>query len=185
MSSGGFKENFERGDKESLDYDDSAFYYFGLALLVVSVIPLTWIMIIKPIFYGDIAVNYSLKNCKCYICEDRMIKRSSIYKFSWLTSWFIVKIIIVSALWFTTYKCYDAIKDVDPLKTFIPNEILGVETDATVAQVKKAYRKLSREKHPDKNPDNPNAVEEFIAITKAYTVSSIQFINSNFNSYRL
>jgi len=39
--------------------------------------------------------------------------------------------------------------------------------------VKKAYRKLSREKHPDKNPDNPEAVNEFIQITKAYTVSII------------
>lgn len=63
------------------------------------------------------------------------------------------------------------VKDIEPLKNFIPNEILGVETSATVAQVKKAYRKLSREKHPDKNPDNPEAVNEFIQITKAYTVS--------------
>jgi curved DNA-binding protein CbpA len=59
------------------------------------------------------------------------------------------------------------------MKTFIPHEILGVETDASLKQVKKAYRKLSREKHPDKNPDDPNAVTEFISITKAYTVSSI------------
>ena len=64
----------------------------------------------------------------------------------------------------------------------MPNEILGVETDATVAQVKKAYRKLSREKHPDKNPDNPDAVEEFIQITKAYTVSNFILL---FNLYCL
>ena len=57
------------------------------------------------------------------------------------------------------------------MKTFIPHEILGVDVDAPLSKVKKAYRKLSREKHPDKNPDDPNAVTEFIAITKAYTVS--------------
>lgn len=85
-----------------------------------------------------------------------------------------VKLLLVIGLWVTTFKCYEIVKDVEPLKTFIPNEILGVETDATVAQVKKAYRKLSREKHPDKNPDNPNAVEEFISITKAYTVSFLK-----------
>jgi translocation protein SEC63 len=183
MSSGGFKENFERGDKESLDYDDSAFYYFGLALLVVSVIPLTWIMIIKPIFYGDIAVNYSLKNCRCYVCEERMQKRAAIYKFNWLNGWFVFKLIIVILLWITTFKCYVAIKDVEPLKTFVPNEILGVEIDATVAQVKKAYRKLSREKHPDKNPDNPDAVEEFISITKAYTIMTDEKARENFLKY--
>lgn len=44
---------------------------------------------------------------------------------------------------------------------------------ADLATVKKAYRKLSREKHPDKNPGNPAAVTEFIEITKAYTVSLV------------
>jgi molecular chaperone DnaJ len=33
---------------------------------------------------------------------------------------------------------------------------------ASVADIKRKYRKLSREKHPDKNPDNPQAVNEFI-----------------------
>ena len=61
------------------------------------------------------------------------------------------------------------------MKTFIPHEILGVDTDAPLSKVKKAYRKLSREKHPDKNPDNPEAVNEFIQITKAYTVSTSLF----------
>ena len=82
-----------------------------------------------------------------------------------------MKLVFISFLWFLTYQCFDVVKDLEPLKTFVPNEILGVEADATVTQVKKAYRKLSREKHPDKNPDNPDAVEEFISITKAYTVS--------------
>lgn len=54
------------------------------------------------------------------------------------------------------------VKDIEPLKTFIPNELLGVAEDASIADVKKAYRKLSRLKHPDKNPDNPEAVNEFI-----------------------
>ena len=67
------------------------------------------------------------------------------------------------------------------MKTFIPHDILGVDMDAPISKVKKAYRKLSREKHPDKNPDDPDAVTEFIAITKAYTVSSIiLYLTSSF-----
>jgi len=58
-----FKENFERGEKEKLDYDDSAFYYFSAAILLVILIPCTWIMLIKPLLYGDIAINYHIKNC--------------------------------------------------------------------------------------------------------------------------
>jgi hypothetical protein len=37
-----FKENFERGDKDELDYDDSAFYYFGLSMLFVVLVPATY-----------------------------------------------------------------------------------------------------------------------------------------------
>ena len=58
-----FKENFERGDKEQLDYDDSAFYYFGLAMLMVVLLPGTYLMIIKPMLYGEMAVNRRIKNC--------------------------------------------------------------------------------------------------------------------------
>lgn len=44
--SSGFKENFERGEKDSLDYDDSAFYYFGLAFLTIGLIPATYYTVI-------------------------------------------------------------------------------------------------------------------------------------------
>jgi len=47
---------------------------------------------------------------------------------------------------------------------------LGVEVGAEAAVIKRAYRKLSLIKHPDKNPDDPLAVSEFIQITKAYSV---------------
>ena len=168
-----FKENFERGDKEQLDYDDSAFYYFSLSFLLLILFPATYYMIIKPIFFGDIKVNYHNKNCKCYICVHKLAERAAVYRYSWLNAWFVIKALCLVYLWFLCYQCADVVKDIEPLKTFIPNEILGVATDASVAQVKKAYRKLSREKHPDKNPDNPEAVNEFIQITKAYTVSKL------------
>ena len=58
-----FKENFEKEDKDSLDYDDSAFYYFGLAMLVVMSVPMTYVMIIKPILFGEMNINHYLKNC--------------------------------------------------------------------------------------------------------------------------
>jgi curved DNA-binding protein CbpA len=40
---------------------------------------------------------------------------------------------------------------VKPLKSFDPYEILGVNKDAETSVIKRAYRKLSLEKHPDKN----------------------------------
>ena len=89
-----------------------------------------------------------------------------------------MKIVLISIGWFLCYLSYDAIKDVANIEEFIPHEILGVSQEASIAEVKKAYRKMSREKHPDKNPDNPAAKAEFIVITKAYTVSQTNHILS-------
>src|ERR1700731_3501860 len=49
-------------------------------------------------------------------------------------------------------------------------EVLGVERTATVEQVKRAYRKLAVQFHPDKNPDDPHAEEKFKELGEAYDV---------------
>src|SRR5829696_9088232 len=47
---------------------------------------------------------------------------------------------------------------------------LGVKKDATQDEVKKAYRKLARQYHPDRNPDDPSAESRFKDISEAYDV---------------
>jgi DnaJ-class molecular chaperone len=49
-----------------------------------------------------------------------------------------------------------------------PYATLGVARAATEAEIKKAYRKLAKELHPDKNKDNPKATERFSQVTQAY-----------------
>ncbi len=51
-------------------------------------------------------------------------------------------------------------------------EILGVSREATAQEVKKAYRRLARDHHPDANPDDTNAEERFKELTEAYEVLS-------------
>lgn len=53
-----------------------------------------------------------------------------------------------------------------------PYQTLGVSKTATEAEIKKAYRKLAKELHPDKNKDNPKASERFSDVTKAYDLLS-------------
>ena len=47
---------------------------------------------------------------------------------------------------------------------------LGVARGASEAEIKKAYRKLAKELHPDKNKDNPRATERFSQVTRAYDI---------------
>ena len=47
---------------------------------------------------------------------------------------------------------------------------LGVDRKASQEEIKKAYRKLAREHHPDRNPGNPAAEERFKKISAAYDV---------------
>lgn len=51
-------------------------------------------------------------------------------------------------------------------------KILGLDSDADDRQLKKAYRKLSKQYHPDKNPDNSSAHQRFVEISEAYEVLS-------------
>lgn len=50
-------------------------------------------------------------------------------------------------------------------------KLLGVEKGATAEQIKKAYRKLALQYHPDRNK-SPDAAEKFKEVTKAYEVLS-------------
>lgn len=51
-------------------------------------------------------------------------------------------------------------------------EILGVAESASQDEIKKAYRKLAKEHHPDANRDDPQAAERFKEIGEAYSVLS-------------
>ena len=51
-------------------------------------------------------------------------------------------------------------------------EVLGVDRNASDAEIKRAYRKLAKKYHPDMNPGDKEAEAKFKEVTEAYEVLS-------------
>jgi molecular chaperone DnaJ len=64
-----------------------------------------------------------------------------------------------------------------------PYELLGVQRDATEQQIKKAFRLLARELHPDVNAHDPQAEEKFKEAVEAYEILSDPERRATFDRY--
>jgi DnaJ-class molecular chaperone len=58
------------------------------------------------------------------------------------------------------------------MATQTPYEVLGVKPDASADDIRKAYRKLAKQFHPDLNPGKPEAEARFKAVSAAYDLVS-------------
>jgi molecular chaperone DnaJ len=62
-------------------------------------------------------------------------------------------------------------------------EILGISKNASEAEIKKAYRKLALQYHPDKNPEDKSAEDKFKEAAEAYEVLSDQNKRARYDQY--
>ncbi len=63
-------------------------------------------------------------------------------------------------------------------------KVLGVSKDAKPEEIKKAYRKLARENHPDANPGNPEAEKRFKEVSEANDVLSSESKRKEYDEAR-
>ena len=63
-------------------------------------------------------------------------------------------------------------------------QVLGVAKDASAADIKKAYRKLARENHPDSNPGDDAKHEKFKAVAEAYDVVGDEAKRAKYDEFR-
>jgi len=62
-------------------------------------------------------------------------------------------------------------------------DILGVDRQADLDEIKKAYRRAALRYHPDKNPDNPEAEKRFKEATRAYEILSDETKRKRYDRY--
>jgi DnaJ-class molecular chaperone len=62
-------------------------------------------------------------------------------------------------------------------------EVLGVKRDASEEEIKKAYRKLARQYHPDRNPGDKQAEANFKEVQAAYEVLSDKTKRANYDRF--
>ena len=62
-------------------------------------------------------------------------------------------------------------------------EILGINRNSSQNEIKRTFKKLAFEYHPDRNPDNPKAIERFKQINEAYQVLSDENKRSQYDTF--
>jgi molecular chaperone DnaJ len=60
---------------------------------------------------------------------------------------------------------------------------LGVERSASADEIKRAYRRLTKKYHPDRNPDDPSAEQKFKEVQEAYSVLGDAQKRSDFDRF--
>ena len=66
-----------------------------------------------------------------------------------------------------------------------PYDVLGVSKSATSEEIQKAYRKLSKKYHPDRNPGDKQADTTYKEVQEAYGVLSDPTKKANFDQFGL
>lgn len=153
------------------------FPIFILTMMALPLIPYTIMKLCRAASKKAKSIN-----CQCAVCSRSGKYRKSIFKkISNLSTWSNLTLVL---LWVLMAALVYYIKTVNrEIQVFEPFSILGLQHGATDSEIKKAYRRLSVQYHPDKNPD-PAANKYFVeSIAKAYQALTDPISRENFEKY--
>lgn len=121
-------------------------------------------------------------HCQCKECFQSGKYRKSIFKK--ISNFSTCSNLTLVLLWVVMIFLIYYIKNMSSeIQVFEPFTILGLEPGASDSEIKKAYRRLSVQYHPDKNPD-PEAHDYFVGyISKAYQALTDPISRENFEKY--
>lgn len=159
------------------DENGALFPIFILSTIALPLVPYTILKLIN-------AASQKPKSilCECSVCSrSGKYRQSTAKKFS---NFFTCHNFTLALLWiFMGFLVYYIKNMSREIKVFEPFSILGLEPGASDSAIKKAYRRLSIQYHPDKNPD-PDAHKYFVEfISKAYQALTDPISRENFEKY--
>ncbi|XP_058084267.1 dnaJ protein ERDJ2-like [Magnolia sinica] len=161
----------------SSEENSSLFPIFILTIMALPLVPYTILRLCRAVSKKTKSIH-----CHCSICLRSGKYRKSIFKrisnFSTCSNMTLVLLWVIMG--FLVYYIKHISHEVQP---FEPFGILGLEAGASDSEIKKAYRRLSIQYHPDKNPD-PEAHKYFVEfISKAYQALTDPVSRENFEKY--
>lgn len=97
-----------------LEYDDSAFYYFSLAVLTFILIPYTYFQL-KTLLFGNVAIDSEGVNCETEWFQNLVKTKTQQQKKSIWTRAFIFRIIVGSFFWYLWVMNYKLVSSIEGL----------------------------------------------------------------------
>ena len=171
--------------EKMLEYDNSAFYYFAITLLVIYIIPSTY-YVIKELYVAFIQGGDEIgakPRTKQELQKAKELKKRSTGFQRLNTTAFISNLIILIFVWIIFLYLVNLVSNDGEVNQFDPYTILGLEQGAVTGEIKKAYRKLSLKYHPDKNIGDKSAEEMFMKVAKAYEALTNEAARENYEKY--
>eukprot|EP00753_Platysulcus_tardus_P017858 PLAT6600.1.p1 GENE.PLAT6600.1~~PLAT6600.1.p1 ORF type:complete len:659 (-),score=383.51 PLAT6600.1:61-2037(-) len=159
----------------TLEYDNSAFYYFGLVMLGLYLVPVT---ALTGCALWKRTAGAASRRARSE--EERRKKQQLEAQRPLWTKPFICNVVILVLFWICFLYLLSLVWNDSEIATFDPFAILGLETDATDKEIRRAYRKLSLLYHPDRNPD---AKDKFLLIAKAHSALTDEVAKENMRRY--
>ncbi|CDP05132.1 unnamed protein product [Coffea canephora] len=159
------------------DETGALFPIFILATIALPLVPYTILKLFRPASKKTRSIH-----CDCSDCFRSGKYRKSIS--SQTSNFLTCHNLMIIMLWFFMGILVFYIKNMSrEIQVFEPFGILGLVPGASDSQIKKAYRRLSIQYHPDKNPD-PDAHKYFVEyISKAYQALTDPISRENFEKY--
>ncbi|ONI25422.1 hypothetical protein PRUPE_2G302300 [Prunus persica] len=157
--------------------NSALFPIFILTIMALPLVPYTITKLCRAASKKTKSIH-----CQCSECFRSGKYRRSIFKrISNFSTWSNLTLVL---LWVIMVVLVYYIKNMSrEIQVFEPFSILGLEPGATDSEIKKAYRRLSIQYHPDKNPD-PEAHNYFVEfISKAYQALTDPVSRENFEKY--